>query len=157
MAHSARRSTMQDGSAARLLLLGAALLTGVTIASVGAARMTGIGRQIVPVASPVESLALRFADGQDGSIAITDARDGHLIHRVPPGADGFIRGTMRGLVRERKRVDVDAVPPFHLTRWTDGTLSLEDDATGRRIELDAFGPTNAGSFAMLLEGGSFSR
>ena len=157
MAHSARHATMQQGGAARMLLLGAVLLTGITIVSVGTARMTGIGRQHVPVATPVQSLAVRFADGQDGSIAITDAGDGQLIHRVPPASDGFIRGTMRGLVRERKRIDVDAGPPFRLTRWTDGTLTLEDDATGRRIELDAFGPTNAASFAMLFNGGSSSR
>lgn len=157
MAGSARRSTMQQGRALRALLLGAALLTGATIASVGVARLTGIGRQQVPMASPVQNLSLRFADGQDGSIAITDAQDGRLLHLVPPGADGFIRGTMRGLVRERKRADVDDGPPFRLTRWSDGALSLSDDATGRQIELDAFGPTNAGAFAILLEDGSVSR
>ncbi len=39
----------------------------------------------------------------------------------------------------------DASPPFTLTRWRDGTLSLADEATGRRIDLDAFGPTQAAS------------
>ena len=42
------------------------------------------------------------------------------------------------------------VRPFRLTRWSDGRLSLDDPATGRRIELDAFGPTNTAVFAHLM-------
>jgi len=45
---------------------------------------------------------------------------------------------------------VSAEPPFVLTRWANGTLSLHDPTTGRKVELDAFGPTNAQAFAGLL-------
>jgi hypothetical protein len=37
-----------------------------------------------------------------------------------------------------------------LTRWSDGTVSLEDAATRRRVNLDAFGPDNARAFAQLF-------
>jgi putative photosynthetic complex assembly protein len=66
------------------------------------------------------------------------------------GTNGFVRGVLRGLARERRLNDVGAQPPFQLTRWSDGRLSLDDPATGRRIDLVAFGPTNAGAFAQLL-------
>ena len=42
-------------------------------------------------------------------------------------------------------------PPFTLTAWRDGELSLTDTATGRSIELTAFGSTNRAAFAALLE------
>ncbi|PPD19905.1 MAG: photosynthetic complex assembly protein, partial [Methylocystis sp.] len=45
---------------------------------------------------------------------------------------------------------LDASTPFALTRWSDGTVSLEDSATGRRVNLDAFGPDNARAFAQLF-------
>ena len=69
---------------------------------------------------------------------------------LPPGSNGFIRGVMRGLARERMLHGIDAAPPFRLIRWADGRLSLEDTATGRLIDLAAFGPTNAQAFARLL-------
>ena len=36
----------------------------------------------------------------------------------------------------------------------DGGLTIEDGSTGRRIDLQAFGPTNANTFAQLLHAGS---
>ena len=42
-------------------------------------------------------------------------------------------------------------PPFTLTLWRDGELSLTDTATGRAIELTAFGTTNRATFAALLD------
>ena len=37
----------------------------------------------------------------------------------------FVRGTVRGLVRERKREGIGSVPPFRLTRLADGRLTLD--------------------------------
>ena len=62
----------------------------------------------------------------------------------------IIRATMRGLARERIRSGIGSETPFKLTRWSDGTLSLLDETSGRRIDLDAFGPTNAGAFAQFF-------
>ena len=69
---------------------------------------------------------------RDGSIQVTDARTGQVAASVEPGTNGFIRGTLRGLARERKRQGIGIEPPFMLTRWADGRLSLEDPTTGRR-------------------------
>jgi hypothetical protein len=51
------------------------------------------------------------------------------------------------LARERRRSGLDAATPFLLGTSRDAVIWLEDPATGRRIGLNAFGPTNAGAFA----------
>ena len=59
---------------------------------------------------------------------------------IEPGQQtGFIRGVMRGLARERRMRGIGDAPPFNLSLWRDGELSLTDSATGRSIELTAFG------------------
>jgi putative photosynthetic complex assembly protein len=105
------------------------------------------------VSAPVESRELRFEDRDDGAVAVYEAADGATVDVLAPGTNGFVRGVMRGLARERKRQEIGQQPPFRLTRWADGRLTLDDTATGRRIELAAFGPTNTGAFARLLHAG----
>lgn len=94
--------------------------------------------------------SLRFVDRDDGSIGIVDADSDLVIDEVAPGANGFLRGTLRGLVRERKRQSIGAETAFRLVGRRDGHLLLNDPATGRTIDLGAFGPTNAETFARLL-------
>ena len=139
----------------RGVLIGAGLMIGLTIALSSVARLTGMGTTQMPVTAAVESRDLHFADQRDGSISVTDALTGRTVAVVPPGTNGFLRGTLRGLARERKRQDIGAGPAFKLVRWADGRLTLEDPTTRRVIDLAAFGPTNSGAFAELLTG-SFS-
>ena len=51
---------------------------------------------------------------------------------------------------ERKRQGIDDVIPFTLIGRADGRLTLLDTATGRRVDLASFGPTNAAVFARIL-------
>ena len=67
-----------------------------------------------------------------------------------PGSNGFLRATLRGLARERKRHEGGPEIPFRLTAWSNGRLTLADPATGRTVDLAAFGPTNAEVFGRLL-------
>jgi putative photosynthetic complex assembly protein len=134
-------------------LIGAALLLAFTVTSAAISRISGLGTVQMPESAPVEIRPLRFEDMRDGSIQVTDARTGQVAASVEPGTNGFIRGTLRGLARERKRQGIGIEPPFMLTRWADGRLSLEDPTTGRVIALDAFGPTNGEAFAQLLTAG----
>jgi putative photosynthetic complex assembly protein len=103
-----------------------------------------------PDASPAQVLQLRFEDRPDGSIAIIDYKTGKQIDAVE-GEAGFVRGTLRGLAQERKRRGLDSGPPFELIYRADGRLTLSDTATGRMVDLESFGPTNAGSFYRLLD------
>jgi putative photosynthetic complex assembly protein len=104
-----------------------------------------------PDASPVKVLQLRFEDRPDGSIAVIDYKTGKQIDAVQ-GEAGFVRGTLRGLAQERKRRGLDSGPPFELIYRADGRLTLSDTATGRLVDLESFGPTNASTFFKLLNG-----
>jgi putative photosynthetic complex assembly protein len=133
-------------------LLGAAALMMLAIVAAGAARLTGFGTSHISYGVPVESRDLRFADRSDGAVVISEADTGRVVDVASPGTNGFLRSTMRGLARDRKRQDLGAEAPFRLTLWADGRLSLQDEATGRSIDLGAFGPTNAAVFAHLMTG-----
>ena len=130
-------------------LLGAAALIAVALVAVAVVRITGVGASHVPDAPTVVTRELRFEDQADGSIAVYDNRDNRLVETVT-GTQGFLRGTLRGLARERKRQAIGAQQPFRLMGRADGRLTLEDPATGRRVDLESFGPTNAAVFAHLL-------
>jgi putative photosynthetic complex assembly protein len=135
-------------------LLGAATLVGFALMAATAARVGGIGSPtLIPTATPTLSRELRFEDRPDGAVAIHDVREGRVVDVLPPGSNGFVRGVLRGLARERKRQEIGQQPPFRLTLWDDGRLSLQDQTTGRQIELQAFGPTNLAAFARLLPAG----
>jgi putative photosynthetic complex assembly protein len=127
-----------------LIAVGALLLT--TLAAVGAARLDGATPRVQPDAPAVSLRELRFEDRPDGSIAVIDARDGQLVQRVE-GESGFVRGTLRGLARERQRMGHGPQQPFHLVQRADGRLTLIDPVSGARVDLESFGPTNAGHFA----------
>ncbi|NVO16858.1 MAG: hypothetical protein HXX10_22770 [Rhodoplanes sp.] len=136
-------------------LLGVAALVAFVLLAIGVSR--GIGT--VPTGAPpdpasataVASRGLRFVDQADGTVAVLDAADARVIEVIASGQENFVRGVLRGFARERRRQDIGAEPPFLLTGWTDGRLSLDDASTGRHVELSAFGQTNAESFGRLLK------
>ncbi len=138
----------------RGVLLGAACMIAFVILFAGIARVTGLAGSQIDPALPVQTIELRFEDQADGAVAVYEQGSGQTVAVLPPGTNGFVRGVMRGMARERRQYDVGMQPPFRLTRWDNGSLSLEDPSTGRRIELEAFGPTNFGVFAKLLANGS---
>ncbi len=130
-------------------LIGAAGLIGLTIISAGATHLMGISTQ-VPKSSALIARDLRFEDTVDGAVNVYTGNDPRPTSVVSSGADAFLRATMRGLAQQRKRESIGPEIPFRLTSWADGRLTLDDRATGRHIELEAFGQTNAGTFARLL-------
>lgn len=154
MSGHAHDATLPRGA---LLLAGGLVITA--LAATVATRLAGIAPAASPTAlraatkvMPVASRTLRFVDRGDGAVVITDTTSGKVVHVVAAGEEtGFIRGVMRGLARERRMHGIGNAPPFVLTAWRDGELSLDDTATGRSIELGAFGASNRAAFAMLLE------
>ena len=140
-----------------------AIAGGLVLFALGATtlvRVTGTPPSASPVAlraqahiAPVASRNLRFLDRADGAVLIQDVATGQPAAVIAPGQQtGFIRGVMRGLARDRRSRGVGDAPPFALTLWRDGELSLTDSVTGRSIELTAFGSTNRAAFAALLPG-----
>ena len=132
------------------ILVGAGLLLALTFVAAGLSKSSGIGATRVPDSPAVAVRHLQFADTDDGRLLVREAGTGRVIDTIAPGEGNFVRGTMRGLARERKRSGIGAAPPFILSSRADGRLTLEDPATGRHVDLEAFGPSNAGIFARYV-------
>lgn len=133
-----------------LLVMGAAGLVGFSLLAVMVGRESGVGITEMPPAQAIKALDIRPDDHADGSITIRDDRTGILIATVEPGQGNFIRATLRGFGQSRLRAGLTREQPFRLTRFDDGSLTLEDTLTGRKVNLGAFGPTNAQDFARLM-------
>lgn len=135
----------------RLALVGAAALLGFAMLAAAGSRLTDIGTTELPPAEPAASRDLHFEDLPDGSlVVVTAAAERQLVDMLAPGGGGFVRGVLRGLNRDRKLRGIGPEEPYRLTRWRDGRLSLSDSATGMRIDLEPFGPTNIEAFARML-------
>jgi putative photosynthetic complex assembly protein len=138
----------------------AGALVGVSLLMTAAVTFGLLEREAVPAVERSNanvgehrSRTLTFADQPDGSVRVADAATGATVASFvdeDPGS-GFIRGVMRGLARDRQMRGIGAEPPFVLTQWQDGALSLTDSATDRTVELGGFGPDNRATFARLLE------
>ncbi len=133
----------------RRAVLGAFAALGLTLAGAAAVRLSGAPIR-EPDARTVALRELRFADRPDGGIAVIDALSGTTLD-VVHGEQGFLRGTLRGLVRERKRRGVTSAAPMQLIARADGRMTLADASTGERIELESFGPSNVAVYARWLE------
>ena len=140
----------------RVPLLGMAALVAVTLAVVAVVRLSGMDVSSASATPVVAERLLHFDDRADGGIVVRNAApkpgEPAVVQEVAPGAQGFLRGTLRALVRERRMSGLGAAAPFHLAAHADGRLTLIDTATSRRVDLESFGPTNAAVFAQLLPG-----
>ena len=132
----------------RKALLAGGLVLAAIVGAIGTARLAGVDIA-EPDAVTVVERTLRFVDRPDGGIAVVDARSGRTLD-VMQGEQGFLRGTLRGMARERRRSGIDDSTPLSLLARADGRLTLVDPATGRRIDLESFGPTNAAVFARWI-------
>ena len=97
---------------------------------------------------------LRFEDAAAGAVRVLDATSGVLIQEIAPGELGFVRATVRGLVRDRRIRGIGDEMPFRLEQRANGQLLLIDPATGEEIDLWAFGSSNAQPFAGFLPSGA---
>ena len=133
-------------------LIAPSALIGISLAATTFVRVTGMNTATAPVVTeaPTRSIAVRFIDEADGSVSVREGRTNALVTSLAPGSDGFIRSVMRGLAHDRKRRGIGPEQPFLVSQWRDGRLALEDRATGRLIDLNAFGDSNRDAFARLL-------
>ena len=137
----------------RFALIAAAVLMVGSITAAAAARYADVHApqsSVTESAAPLAARDLTFFDMPNGSVEVRDATGVQVLFVAEPGTNGFIRGVMRGMARDRRSRGIGQAPAFRLAQWPDGRLSLEDLATGRNIELGAFGATNRAAFAQLL-------
>jgi putative photosynthetic complex assembly protein len=128
-------------------LLGAAALLFVVVGAAVAHSWTAEGPAPAPV---VRARTLLFEDRADGAVVVVNAADRRVVD-VARGQQGFLRQTLRGLALARAVDGPLAGAPFTLTYYADHRLILLDPLTRRQVELEAFGPANAGVFARFLE------
>jgi putative photosynthetic complex assembly protein len=126
----------------------AGFIMAFSLISVGLIRVTGNGPDQQAATVALER-SLRFEDRPDGAVAVIDGNTGELLTQVR-GEQGFVRGTLRALTRERYSRNIGSGPPFLLTARTNGRMTLSDPATGEHIDLESFGPTNMAEFARFL-------
>ncbi|MGF7162917.1 putative photosynthetic complex assembly protein [Rhodoligotrophos appendicifer] len=112
---------------------------------------------VIDPAAVTRQVELHFTDLSDGTVIASDALTGAEIERLGPGVGGFIRVTMRSFASARKQRGMTAEEPFTLLRLKDGDLILTDRLTGRRMLLNAFGPSNERVFAELLDHGRMTQ
>jgi putative photosynthetic complex assembly protein len=123
-------------------------LIAFSLISVGLVRITGNGPDQL-AAAVTQERSLRFLDRADGGVDVIDGSTGDTV-TVLRGEQGFVRGALRALARERQARKLGPEQPFVLTAHADNRLTLTDPTTGERIDLESFGSANTGEFARLL-------
>lgn len=128
-------------------LLWMASLLLLVLLAVGWARWQGVTVQFEE-APTVWQRELVFTDTPHGDVLVVDAATGQPVARFE-GEQGFLRGTLRALARERSRRAIGPESALHLLAKSDGRLILLDPSTGEKIGLEAFGPSNLAVFVRL--------
>mgnify|MGYP001793760652 CR=1 FL=1 len=130
-----------------LIATGVLMLTSLIIAGTArSANLEAAARE--PLPRPETALLLTFGEQEDGSLTV-ERSDGMTV-TVPEESKGFVGGVLRTFTRVRQRAHEDVNAPLELGLYASGALVLTDPATGERVPLDSFGPTNRRAFAQLL-------
>ena len=135
-------------------LLGSLVL--LVLVAVAWARWSGEPLPVQEDAPVTWQRSLQFSDAPNGDVLALNPSDGAEVARFA-GEQGFVRGTLRALARERKRRGLGPEAPVQLLAHRDGRLILLDPSTGERIGLEAFGSSNRAVFAALGPSLSASR
>jgi putative photosynthetic complex assembly protein len=124
------------------MVRGIGLLLALLLLGLAWVRLGGFDPQVAP-APPLAERQLVFADAADGAVTVSEGSERvATLH----GEQGFLRGVLRGLARERRARGVAATLPYTLSLHADGRLLISDPHTGQRIDLASFGPDNAAVF-----------
>ncbi len=150
--NAAKASTVHQPKAVdhfpQWVLYGAAGILAFSLISVGLVRITGNGPDQRAAAATLQR-SLVFLDHKDGGVRVQDGVTGETL-TVLHGEQGFVRGALRALSRERFSRGMGSNLPFQLIARVDGRVTLFDPSTGQRVELESFGPTNTAEFTRFL-------
>jgi putative photosynthetic complex assembly protein len=147
-AASSATGTASSDSFPKWVLYCAGGIIAFSLISVGLIRITGNGPDQL-AAAPTVQRALLFQDQKDGGVLVADGLTGEKL-TVLYGEQGFVRGALRALPRERHARNIGSSAPFDLVARVDGRVTLMDPSTGQRVDLESFGPTNTAEFARFL-------
>jgi len=124
------------------------ILVGLAVLLVGVSWIKQSGVEMREADAPIVwKKALRFEDGSHGEILVFDASQKQIA--TFEGEQGFLRGTLRALARERKKRSISGEAAFELSGHADGQMVLSDPTTGESIHLASFGPSNVQIYRQL--------
>jgi putative photosynthetic complex assembly protein len=130
-----------------IIAVGLALTVMVT----GAARLSGFTPPAsLPQQQPEAVILLKFEDADQGTVVVRNANSHDVIQSFGVGEGAFLRATLRALVNDRRKQGNTNQGDFRLERHASGQHYLIDEATGRSISLNAFGPDNSAVFAAFM-------
>jgi putative photosynthetic complex assembly protein len=128
-----------------------ALALALTLGAIAGARFNGFTPEpTLPQVAPEQKRLLQFEDAAKGIVVVRDARTKQVIKQFGSGEGTFIRATIRALVNDRKRRGITKTGDFRLEAHAGRQLFLIDEASGKAISLNAFGPDNAAAFAAFM-------
>jgi putative photosynthetic complex assembly protein len=131
----------------QILFTGLALM----VLGIGAAKLSGYQAQSYkPVQNAEQIRVLTFEDVAPGTVIVRDKTTNEIIASFGRGQGSFVRATLRALVHDRQKKGASLDKDFRLERHSNAQLFLIDEATGKAISLNAFGPDNTAAFAAFL-------
>jgi putative photosynthetic complex assembly protein len=131
----------------------AAVVTALalTVLSIVGMRIAGIeAPSVKPTVAPLASRLLQIEDETQGRVIVRDRKTGEILKTFHSGEGAFFRATLRALVNDRKRRGVTTPGDFRLEAHVARQLFLIDEATGKTLALNAYGPDNAAVFAAFM-------
>lgn len=135
----------------RLPMLASAVALAAIVSMVGIARSYGVRPDVtLPTREALSQRQLSFQDGLLGSVVVRDAQTDSVIHTFASGEGTFVRAALRALVNDRKKKGIATEGHFRLELHAGPQLFLIDEASGRALSLNAFGPSNSAAFAAFM-------
>jgi putative photosynthetic complex assembly protein len=123
----------------------------LTVLAIGGMRLAGLeATSSLPSQAVEGTRLLKFEDAPLGSVIVRDSISGVIIQSFGVGEGAFVRATLRALVNDRRRKGTTEKGDFRLERRTGSQLYLIDEATGKQLALNAYGPGNAAVFAAFM-------
>jgi putative photosynthetic complex assembly protein len=121
------------------------------MALIAVSRLSGFEPEnSLPGQAAEATLRLKFEDAPGGVVLVRDAATGKVIEDFGTGEGAFLRATLRALVNQRRKDGATAQGDFRLERHNGHQIYLIDEATGRALALNAFGPDNTAVFAAFM-------
>ncbi len=136
----------------RRAMVALGIFVGIVLVVTAIAQLTGMGLRFSPVAEPVAMVQLRFEDGPEGLVTVTNAETDEVLAEYGMDEGVFVRSVMRGIARQRRLRNQEGREPVVLAEYPDGKLWLLDPTNEVEIYLGAFGPDNRAAWANLLYG-----
>jgi putative photosynthetic complex assembly protein len=123
----------------------------LTVLAIGGMRLSGYQPPKSIPQQPADAVRLLQAkDTARGIVVISDATTGEEIKTFKSGEGSFVRAILRALVNDRRHKGLSLAGNFRLERHNGQLLFLIDEATGRTLSLNAFGPSNTAVFAAFM-------